>query len=271
MCSLRERNKHMFNNELFSDVRFLVGRSAKQSIPAHKYIMSISSPVFSSMFFAFGALQAEQLTREQIEISECEPAAFLELLRYLYYDEVQLTTITAPEVLYLARKYLIPHLADICTDFLVTNLTVDNSLTVLDQCCMLGVGKGLEKQCWDIVDKRAENIADDVTFVEIDHGTLTAFLCRDTLVAKETTLFNAAVRWAGKECQRLKLPLTAEARRQVLGDTFYSIRFPLMSMKDFTDQVARSGYLTYEEVANMYIGFNSGFQKCHVKFPIRPR
>lgn len=64
--SLRERNKYMFNCELFSDVRFLVGRAEKTSIPAHRYILAISSPVFSSLFYAFGALQTEHTSREQV-------------------------------------------------------------------------------------------------------------------------------------------------------------------------------------------------------------
>lgn len=64
--SLRDRNKYMFNRELFSDVRFLVGRREKKSIPAHRYILAISSPVFSSLFYAFGALQTELTAREQV-------------------------------------------------------------------------------------------------------------------------------------------------------------------------------------------------------------
>lgn len=193
------------------------------------------------------------------------------MLRYMYYDEVQLTIDNAPEVLFLARKYLIPSLAEICTEFIAGNLTVANTLPVLDHCCLLGVSNGLEKQCWTIIDQHASEVAQDHQFVEIDHRTLTAFLKRDSLVAKETVLFQAAVRWAGRECQRLSLPLTAENRREVLGDAFYSIRFPLMSMKEFTENVAQSSYLSHEEVANMYIGFNSNFQSCNVKFPTEPR
>ena len=64
--SLCERNKYMFTRELFSDVRFLVGRTEKTSIPAHRYILAISSPVFSSLFYAFGALQTEVTAREQV-------------------------------------------------------------------------------------------------------------------------------------------------------------------------------------------------------------
>ena len=189
----------------------------------------------------------------------------------MYYDEVQLTTGNVPEVLFLAQKYLIPSLAKICTEFVGNNLTVENTLPVLDHCFLLGVSKGLEKQCWSIIDKHASEVAEDNQFLDIDHGTLTALLSRDTLVAKEMVLFRAAVKWAGHECQRLSIPLTVENKRKVLGDAFYSIRFPLMSMKEFTDEVAQSSFLSHEEVANMYIGFNSSFESCKVKFPTEPR
>ena len=59
-CSIKERNKYMFDNELLSDVHFLVGRSDRRLIPAHKYVMSISSPVFFSLFYSYGALAQEQ-------------------------------------------------------------------------------------------------------------------------------------------------------------------------------------------------------------------
>ena len=189
----------------------------------------------------------------------------------MYYDEVQLTTRNVPEVLFLAQKYLIPSLSKICTEFVGNNLTVKNTLPVLDHCFLLGVSKGLEKQCWSIIDKHASEVAEDNQFLDIDHGTLTALLSRDTLVAKEMVLFRAAVKWAGHECQRLSIPLTVENKRKVLGDAFYSIRFPLMSMKEFTDEVAQSSFLSHEEVANMYIGFNSSFESCKVKFPTEPR
>ncbi|XP_068708895.1 BTB/POZ domain-containing protein 6-B-like isoform X1 [Montipora foliosa] len=269
--TLRDRNKYVFNRELFSDVRFLVGRGEKTSIPAHRYVLAISSPVFSSLFYAFGALQTEIALREQIEVSECEPESFLEMLRHMYCDEVQLSIRTAPEVLFLARKYLIPSLVDICTEFISENLTLENTLSVLDHCFLLGVSKGLEKRCWEIVDQHAAEVANHDSFIEIDHGTLTSFLSRDTLVAREIQLFRAAVRWAGRECHRLSIPLTAENKRSALGDAFYAIRFPLMGIKEFTEEVAQSSFLSHEEVANMYVGYNSDFKSCNIRFKTQPR
>ena len=68
-CTIKERNKYMFDNELLSDVHFLVGRSDRRLIPAHKYVMSISSPVFFSLFYSYGALAQEQ--KDQVNTRFC--------------------------------------------------------------------------------------------------------------------------------------------------------------------------------------------------------
>ena len=62
----------MLNNDLFSDVKFVVRQSdgeseSKQVIPAHRFVLSIGSPVFEAMFY--GEL-AE--TRDSIELPDCE-------------------------------------------------------------------------------------------------------------------------------------------------------------------------------------------------------
>ena len=61
--TIRERSKFIFNNDLFSDVKFVIskkdgkseseraGKRRKQVIPAHKLVLSISSPVFEAMFY----------------------------------------------------------------------------------------------------------------------------------------------------------------------------------------------------------------------------
>ena len=49
----------MFNNELLSDVSFVVpvqldensNKKGRKAIPAHKFVLAISSPVFFAMFY----------------------------------------------------------------------------------------------------------------------------------------------------------------------------------------------------------------------------
>ena len=90
--TIKGRNKFMFNKELLSDVKFVVRRKSDgesetmEVIPAHKFVLSIGSPVFEAMFY--GEL-AE--TRDSIELPDCEYESLLELFRYMYSDEVNLS------------------------------------------------------------------------------------------------------------------------------------------------------------------------------------
>ena len=81
----------MFNNEHLSDVKFVVrgndGKSeSNRLITAHKFVLSIGSPVFEAMFY--GEL-AE--TEDTIQLPDCDYESLMELFRYLYSDEVNLS------------------------------------------------------------------------------------------------------------------------------------------------------------------------------------
>jgi len=72
----------MFNNDLFGDVKFVVHKAAqsesvsKQVIPAHKFVLSISSPVFEAMLYSELAE-----TTDSIELPDCDYESLLEFFR----------------------------------------------------------------------------------------------------------------------------------------------------------------------------------------------
>ena len=102
----------MFNNDLFGHVKFVIQKAprsiseSKQLIPAHKFVLSISSPVFEAMFY--GEL-AE--TTDSIELPDCEYDSLLELFRYMYSDEVILSGSNVMGVLYSIWQRITPSLA----------------------------------------------------------------------------------------------------------------------------------------------------------------
>ena len=132
--SISERTKFVFNNELLSDVKFVVPASRNESenrkgqkcIPAHKFMLAISSPVFYAMFYGE---MAE--TSGTIQLPDCDYDSLLELFRFLYRDEVNLSRSNVMQVLYLAKKYLVPSLADKCTAYLQEHLGASNVFSVL--------------------------------------------------------------------------------------------------------------------------------------------
>ena len=148
--TIRERSKFMFNNNLFSDVKFVVqetSRCGRGVIPAHKFVLSISSPVFEAMFY--GEL-AE--TANSIELPDCDYDSLLEFFRYIYSDEVILRGSNVMGVLYLTKKYLVPSLADKCTEYLQDNLDPSNVFSILPS-AQKYEEKNLVDECWKVIDK----------------------------------------------------------------------------------------------------------------------
>ena len=70
--TLVDRTTSIFNSELLSDVKFVVPVSTAESeskkvIPAHKFVLAISSPVFFAMFYG---QMAE--TKDSVDLPDCE-------------------------------------------------------------------------------------------------------------------------------------------------------------------------------------------------------
>ena len=59
------------------------------------------------MFFAMFYRDLAETT-DTIELSDCDSEGFLELLRYMFCDEAELTGSNVMQVLYLAKKFMVP-------------------------------------------------------------------------------------------------------------------------------------------------------------------
>ncbi|ESO11618.1 hypothetical protein HELRODRAFT_156237 [Helobdella robusta] len=250
----------MFNNELMADVHFIMTNDGKETsqknitIPAHKFVLSISSSVFDAMFNGQLAHPADDnLT---IEITDIEPAAFLNLLRFFYTDQVTLCPETVMATLYAAKKYAASLLEFACVDYLKSNLNGDNACMLLAQARLFDEPQ-LATMCLEVIDHSTlEAVAAD-SFTEIDLETLCIVLQRDSLEIRESNLYSAVIRWAQAECSRNNLTATAENQRRVLDKALNFIRFPLMSIEEFASGPAQSNLLSDKEVVQIFLYFTA--------------
>ena len=165
-ANIRERGIFMFNNDLLSDVSLVVRSSSddsdvkksKMAIPAHKFVLSICSPVFFAMFN--GELSEKS---DSIDLPDCEYEGVLEMLRYTYSGEVELNESNVMRVLYVAKKYILPSLAEECIDFLIRNLDVANVFCLLS-CAEQYDEKYLADQCWELIDRETEEVVNTGNF-----------------------------------------------------------------------------------------------------------
>ncbi|XP_023267331.1 BTB/POZ domain-containing protein 2-like [Seriola lalandi dorsalis] len=263
--TVKERFAFLFNNEVLSDVHFLVGKGmGVQRIPAHRFVLAVGSAVFDAMFNGGMAT-----TSTEIELPDVEPAAFLALLKFLYSDEVQIGPETVMTTLYTAKKYAVPALEAHCVEFLKKNLRADNAFMLLTQARLFDEPQ-LASLCLENIDKNTGDALAAEGFTDIDLDTLVAVLERDTLGVREVRLFGAAVRWAEAEAHRQQLQPTPENKRKVLGKALTLIRFPLMTIEEFAAGPAQSSILTDREVVSLFLHFTVN-PKPRVDFIDRPR
>ena len=247
----------MFKNELFCDVKFVArvvngGKAGVRVIPAHKFMLSISSPVFEAMFY--GEL-AE--TRNSIKLPDCEYDSLLELLRYIYSDEVNLSGSNVMGVLYLAKKYMVPSLADKCTEYLQENVDPLNVFSILPQ-AQKYEEKNLVDKCWKVIDKETEEAVKSDKFATIERSIFEAVVERDTLNIPEIELFKAVNLWATKRCEEQGLSTDSSEKRRILGERIVKgIRFPLMTQHEFAAVVLDCNILTPDEAFSIVKHFNS--------------
>ena len=258
--TISERTKFIFNNELLSDVKFVVpashneseNRKSQKCIPAHKFILAVSSPVFYAMFYGE---MAE--TADTIQLPDCDYESLLELFRFLYSDEVNLSGSNVMQLLYLAKKYLVPSHTDKCTKYLQENLEASNVFSVLPQAQKFE-DKDLEERCWEVIETQTENALTSEEFVTLERSVVESVVKRERLNVKEVDLFKAVDRWATKEVERQGLTPDGVVKRRILGEqTVKAIRFPVMSQKQFAS-VLDCDILTKEEIVLMmkhYSGF----------------
>ena len=249
----------MFNNTLISDVKFSMkdsnsDRQQSVVIPAHKYILSISSSVFFAMFYGEMAEPGDT-----IELPDCDSESFLELLRFVYYDEVKLTGSNVIRILYLAKKYIIPSLSDECTKFLRENLNATNVFTVLPEACIYEEASLIEK-CWEMVDQHTEEAMNSEAFLDISHEMLCSVLERDTLTVREVDIFKAVDRWAEHQCKKQQREVSGEEKRKILGDAVNLIRFPLMKQEEFACLVSKAELLSKEDICDVFFYFNEAVE-----------
>ena len=257
--TISERTKFIFNTELLSDVKFVVpashneceGRKSRKCITAHKFILAISSPVFYAMFYGE---MAE--TSDTIQLPDCDYESLLELFRFLYSDEVNLSGSNVMQVLYLAKKYLVPSLADKCTEYLQKHLEASNVFSVLPQAQKFE-DKDLEERCWEVIETHTENALTSEEFVTLERSIVESVVKRERLNVKEVDLFKAVDRWATKEVERQGLTPDGVVKRRILGEeTVKAIRFPVMSQKEFASVVVDCDILTRKEIGLMMKHYN---------------
>ena len=262
----------MFKNPLLSDIKFafpsVKSEATISAIPAHKYVLAVSSPVFFTMFYGDLAESGDS-----VNITDCDPDVFLRFLRFIYCDEASFEDIdSAIKVWRLADMYDLPSLARECVKYLDGNMEPLDAFDVLTYARQFN-DEEMEKACWEVIDYNAEVIVADESFLDVNQELLLSFVERSSArIRKETTLFQALDRWAAKRCEEASMTVNGENKRSFMGEELLKqFRFSLMSPSEFSHVVMPTEILLSSEIIDVFKQFTSVSIPGGFKFSLSPR
>ncbi|KAF4527898.1 hypothetical protein B566_EDAN011289 [Ephemera danica] len=223
-----ERSQFALENSLLSDCSFLVGKEPNSQIfNCHKIILAWASPVFQAM--------------------------------YIYTDSINLKSFDLGcDLLYAAKKYILPYVVERCKTYLVSNLTHENVCRVYEFAKLLEEPEIVER-CLKLMQEKTDKILTDPSFQEIEQSTLVILLEQKCLmVASELNLINASLHWAKREAEHKDLDATdGSILREVLGPAFGLLRFLTLIPSEFASGPALWDLLSREERFAILVNLNS--------------
>ncbi|CAC5391020.1 BTBD3_6 [Mytilus coruscus] len=243
--SIAECNRYMFAHQLGCDVKFLVGNDSKP-IPAHKYVLASRSSVFFAMFY--GAVAEKN---EEIPIPDIEPEVFSTLLKYLYYEDLAVSGEQTASLLYAANKYCVTKVVRKCRKLLQEALTVDTVCSTMESAHLFDDHE-LHKKCLEMILLEPQKCLQSEAFLHLCPDCLMPIISSDDLIIDEATVLNVLLKWAETECRRQQLTVSDVNIKNVLGKVLYEVRFPVMDIQFFADNVGKRDILSKSERISVF-------------------
>lgn len=101
--------------------------SDRKVLKVHKVVISARSKVFKAMLTS----KMQEAATGSVYIEDFDPEVILELLRFIYYKEVEQLPKIAYDLIRAADKYDIKELKKICLDHIRSNLTAETLVETL--------------------------------------------------------------------------------------------------------------------------------------------
>lgn len=194
------------------------------------------------------------------------------LVRFLYYEECQIQANNVMQILYASKKYMIPAMTKKCTTYLEQKLDTNNVCTIFQQ-SLLYDEKTLAEKCKEIIQKQTAKVFKSDGFQSISKDTLIHILNDDELSIKEIEVFEFCLQWA--RAHAVHHFGKGQVLRDALGEAFFQIRFPLMTVEEFGSVVVHHELLTQAEENSCFRYLSQkgkgSLTPVGLRFPTKPR
>lgn len=215
----------MWEATLTHDTRLVIREAGCEDVhlSAHRAVLAAASRPFRSMLSGGGgyACPCSRLPgATDVELREVSAVSMRSLLRFIYGQDVEITSDNALPLYRVADMYEVLELTAACCAFLKKRTTVANACEVLTAADAVHASP-IVLNCLDVVKRRFEQAAATASFRELPHALLRELLQENELAAKsEEVLLEALLAWYDHE---------PEARRPHLATLAAELRWPFIS------------------------------------------
>lgn len=263
--TISERNKYLLETHVLSDIvfRFKQPNSDEiENIYAHKFELAKRSSVFEKIFYEEGNIK-------ELNITDFSKKSFYEMIKFLYLDEIEMSIENSLDILKLSKTYNIDALEKKYSNFITTNLAVDNVCTLLKNSLEQGI-ESLKKICVKFIEENTKMVLEHSSLMEADKKIMHIILdVNQHCSVVPLEFFNAAVKWAKHQCDNYGLKTDSKNIRGVLDDLLYLICFPNMVNDDFIKSLEEYQLLTVEEIGQIFFYIHFGRKLGDIKFKIQ--
>lgn len=255
--------KSLMANKLHSDVTFCIN---DEYVAAHRIILAASSKVFETMLYDYNKAHGhiEHITDIPMDI-------FRQVLAHIYTDQIQINHDNAVEIMYVAHKYNLAFLQDICEQFIYHHKTYRNVLGYINQLFPFNAFETLKSKLFKYVcDNFYAHFANVNCFAPIDSIDLVKCLLEKLVALEhkddcgrfEYDLFNMLLQWAkNKTKEQSSTDVQWLYVRQCLEGTEQLINFENMNAELLNKCVAANpGFFTKDEICAFFTRENAQTQ-----------
>ena len=227
----------LFGPDKPADVHFVISRK----IPGNAKDLSSVSEVFRANF------SGDWKDKKEVIIEDIEEGPFRSVMSYIYKDEIEMNMRDLFVVLSTAHRYVIPGLIESLTCPDVFDMNVGQCVWQYLSFAVLSEDNVLKQRCLKMIDRYANQFLQHSDFLAIDAPVIKSFISRDSLEVDELTLFYSCLRWSKVECFRTDLDVTPMHQRMVMEPFIHEIRFPLIPIQNFWEEVEPTEILSSQE------------------------
>lgn len=240
----------LLNQEFLADVKFQFPDGT--TLFAHSFILCLWSPEF------YGNFKQSIGVMKLILNDDIPSNTFLQFLKFLYTNTIDITSDNVADLLKLSMKYKINILENKCKCIMMNDVDPENACKWLLS-SIQEKWTEIQKLILDFISNNFIAVLNSEAFLNVSENAFKLIIQMDPVShVNEFDIFQCAIKWASDSCEKYGIAPNGNRQRQKFGENIKLIRFGAMDLEEFIKclQIA-PGLLDNNEISSIFMSIST--------------